>query len=165
MRHTNLILGALLLGLTLTSCTRHKSEAQLESEKRRTTERDKLAEADRKAAGSSTVDPNKVQIIDLVVGQGAKATNGRSLSMHYTGRLLDGTVFDSSRKPGRGPFKFKLGVGQVIKGWDKGVLGMRVGGKRKLIIPASMGYGARGSGSSIPPNATLIFEIELMGVR
>ena len=100
---------------------------------------------------------------DLVEGTGAEATKGQQVTVHYTGRLMDGTKFDSS-KDRNDPFGFHLGGGQVIKGWDEGVAGMKVGGTRKLTIPPSLGYGARGAGGVIPPNATLEFEVELLGV-
>ena len=100
---------------------------------------------------------------DLVVGAGAEATSGQKVTVHYTGWLTNGTKFDSSKDRGD-PFVFNLGKGQVIKGWDEGVKGMKVGGKRKLTIPPAMGYGARGAGGVIPPNATLVFEVELLGV-
>ena len=101
---------------------------------------------------------------DDQVGTGAVATPGKTAVVHYTGWLLDGTKFDSSRDRNQ-PFSFALGAGQVIKGWDEGVAGMKVGGKRTLIVPASLGYGARGAGGVIPPNATLKFEVELLDVR
>lgn len=105
-----------------------------------------------------------LKYVDLQEGQGAEAKSGQTVSVHYTGWLENGTKFDSSRDSNR-PFDFRLGAGQVIRGWDEGVAGMKIGGKRKLIIPADLGYGARGAGGVIPPNATLIFEVELLGVR
>src|SRR5262245_20447621 len=101
---------------------------------------------------------------DLVVGTGTEATKGQKVTVHYTGWLTNGTKFDSS-KDRNDPFVFPLGKGHVIKGWDEGVQGMKVGGKRKLTIPPAMGYGARGAGGVIPPNATLVFEVELLGVN
>lgn len=103
-------------------------------------------------------------IEDLVVGEGAEAVKNSIVSVNYTGLLTDGTKFDSSLNPGRTPFRFTVGAGQVIRGWDEGVAGMKVGGKRKLTIPPSMGYGSQDMGV-IPPNSTLIFEIELLAVE
>lgn len=100
---------------------------------------------------------------DLVVGTGAEAVAGKQVTVHYTGTLTDGRKFDSSLDRNR-PFVFTLGKGQVIRGWDEGVAGMKVGGKRKLVIPPEMGYGARGFPPVIPPNSTLVFEVELLGV-
>jgi FKBP-type peptidyl-prolyl cis-trans isomerase len=101
-------------------------------------------------------------IEDVVVGRGPEAKGpGQFVTVHYTGWLTDGTEFDSSR-PRNEPFGFPLGVGYVIPGWDQGVVGMRVGGKRKLTIPPELGYGTRGAGDVIPPNATLVFEVELV---
>lgn len=101
---------------------------------------------------------------DLTVGDGTEAVRGDMVAVHYTGWLIDGTKFDSSKDRDR-PFTFQLGVGQVIKGWDQGVRGMRVGGVRKLTIPPELAYGPRSAGGGvIPPNSTLIFEIELLGV-
>ena len=102
--------------------------------------------------------------VDLQVGTGEEAVPGKSVSVHYTGRLTDGTKFDSSLDRGT-PFGFTLGAGQVIKGWDQGVAGMKVGGKRKLTIEPELAYGKRGFGSVIPPDSTLVFEVELIGVR
>ncbi len=107
---------------------------------------------------------NGLKYIDLVVGEGLDARRGDEVTVHYTGWLEDGTKFDSSRDSGR-PFVFPLGRGRVIQGWDLGVAGMKVGGKRKLMIPAKLGYGKRGAGDAIPPNANLIFEVELLSVK
>nr|WP_232526080.1 FKBP-type peptidyl-prolyl cis-trans isomerase [Sulfuriferula nivalis] len=101
---------------------------------------------------------------DITTGTGATAQAGQMVSVHYTGWLTNGTKFDSSKDRNQ-PFNFNLGAGQVIRGWDEGVAGMQVGGVRKLTIPPQLGYGARGAGGVIPPNATLIFEVELLGVK
>jgi FKBP-type peptidyl-prolyl cis-trans isomerase FkpA len=111
-----------------------------------------------------TTTPSGLKYTDQEVGQGAEARAGQTVEVHYTGWLENGTKFDSSLDR-RSPFKFALGAGQVIRGWDLGVAGMRVGGKRRLTIPPDLGYGARGAGGVIPPNATLIFEVELLGVK
>ena len=100
---------------------------------------------------------------DEVVGGGESPTKGKKVKVHYTGRLTNGNKFDSSVDRGQ-PFEFNIGVGQVIKGWDEGVMSMKVGGKRTLNIPADLGYGTRGAGASIPPNAELVFDVELLGV-
>lgn len=113
---------------------------------------------------SSTQTPSGLGIEELVVGEGQIAAAGHTVTVHYTGWLTNGSKFDSS-KDRNDPFVFGLGQGQVIRGWDEGVQGMKVGGKRKLTIPADLGYGARGAGGVIPPNATLVFEVELLGVR
>ncbi len=105
-----------------------------------------------------------LKLLDRVVGSGDEAKAGDKVTVHYTGTLTNGSKFDSSLDRGQ-PFTFALGAGQVIKGWDEGVAGMKVGGKRKLVIPANLGYGARGAGKVIPPNATLIFEVELLKVN
>lgn len=106
----------------------------------------------------------KLESKDLVVGKGAEAKAGDSVKVHYVGTLTDGKEFDSSKKHNQ-PFEFELGAGRVIKGWDQGVAGMKVGGKRKLTIPPSLGYGARGAPPVIPPNATLLFDVELLEVK
>jgi FKBP-type peptidyl-prolyl cis-trans isomerase len=108
--------------------------------------------------------PDGLQYTDEQVGTGAEATPGKTAVVHYTGWLMDGTKFDSSLDRQQ-PFSFPLGAGQVIKGWDEGVAGMKVGGKRILIVPPSLGYGARGAGNVIPPNATLKFEVQLLDVH
>ena len=108
--------------------------------------------------------PSGLQYVDRVVGTGAAPKTGQIVTVHYTGTLENGKKFDSSRDRNQ-PFSFKIGVGQVIKGWDEGVLTMKVGGNRKLIIPPDLGYGARGAGGDIPPNATLIFDVELLSVK
>jgi FKBP-type peptidyl-prolyl cis-trans isomerase FkpA len=121
------------------------------------------------AASMNTKTESGLQFQELVVGTGAAASAGHQVTVHYTGWLQNpdgsaGKKFDSSLDRGQ-PFVFPLGAGRVIRGWDEGVAGMKVGGKRKLIIPAALGYGARGAGGAIPPNATLIFEVELLGVQ
>jgi FKBP-type peptidyl-prolyl cis-trans isomerase FkpA len=100
---------------------------------------------------------------DTVIGDGATAVKGQTVSVHYTGWLIDGEKFDSS-KDRNDPFQFPLGAGRVIRGWDEGVQGMKVGGTRRLTIPPQLGYGAQGAGGVIPPNATLVFEVELLTI-
>jgi FKBP-type peptidyl-prolyl cis-trans isomerase FkpA len=112
--------------------------------------------------GEAQTTPSGLQYIETKLGDGAEAAAGQSVTVHYTGWLTDGNKFDSSRDRSQ-PFRFGLGAGQVIKGWDEGVAGMKVGGRRKLIVPAELGYGARGVGP-IPPGATLVFAVELLGV-
>ena len=115
-----------------------------------------------------TTTASGLQYEDTKAGDGAEATKGQQVTVHYTGWLyndgVQGAKFDSSRDR-NDPFAFSLGAGQVIKGWDEGVAGMKVGGRRTLIIPPQLGYGARGAGGVIPPNATLKFEVELLGTR
>jgi len=127
-----------------------------------------FAGQDRKAAASpavrETVTPSGVHCVDLQLGQGDEAQLGKIVEVHYTGWLQDGTKFDSSRDREH-PFTFRLGTGDAIKGWDEGLLGMKVGGKRKLTIPPELGFGKQGIGSVVPPNAVLYYEFELLGVR
>jgi FKBP-type peptidyl-prolyl cis-trans isomerase len=115
-------------------------------------------------AGKMVTMKDGLKYQDVGVGKGAVATAGHQVSVHYTGKLTNGSVFDSSDKHPGPPFSFTLGAGQVIKGWDEGVAGMKVGGERKLIIPPSLGYGPDGTGP-IPKNATLIFDVKLLGVQ
>ncbi len=107
--------------------------------------------------------PSGLKYVDESIGAGDAPEKGKRVKVHYTGRLTDGKKFDSSVDRGE-PFEFTIGVGQVIRGWDEGVMSMKVGGKRQLIIPADLGYGARGSPPVIPANAELVFDVELLGV-
>lgn len=111
----------------------------------------------------TSTDSGKLQIEEIKVGTGAAVTSGDTVVMHYSGTLENGEKFDSSYDRGQ-PFETRIGVGQVIEGWDMGVPGMKIGGKRKLVIPSALGYGERGVGP-IPPNATLIFEVELLDIK
>ncbi len=113
---------------------------------------------------TSTTTASGLIIEDITPGTGAEAAAGHNVTVHYTGWLTDGSKFDSS-KDRDDPFVFPLGAGHVIKGWDEGVQGMKVGGTRKLTIPPTLGYGARGAGGVIPPNATLVFEVELLDTK
>lgn len=120
--------------------------------------------AKKKMSDAKTVTTDSgLKYIELKQGTGATPKTGQTVVVHYTGTLEDGTKFDSSRDRGQ-PFSFKLGVGQVIKGWDEGISTMKVGERRQLIIPPELGYGARGAGGVIPPNATLIFDVELLKI-
>ena len=117
-----------------------------------------------KIEGKPTVSADGLKIWDVKVGDGDKAIGGMDVTVHYTGWLTNGKKFDSSVDRGE-PFTFRLAGHQVIKGWDEGVVGMKVGGKRRLEIPPDLGYGSRGAGGAIPPNATLIFDVELLKVK
>ena len=116
-----------------------------------------------KVNGQPTTAASGLQYWDIVVGTGATAAPGSTVKVHYSGFLTNGVKFDSSRDRGE-PFSFPLGAGQVIKGWDQGIAGMKVGGQRQLRIPPQLGYGAEGAGRTIPPNATLVFDVELLGI-
>jgi len=116
------------------------------------------------AQAQEVTTPSGLKYTDEVIGNGPSPRNGQTVSVHYTGWLTNGTKFDSSLDRGS-PFSFTLGQGQVIKGWDEGVASMKIGGKRKLTIPPDLGYGSRGAGGVIPPNATLVFEVQLLGVQ
>jgi len=117
-----------------------------------------------KAVPLDTTKPGTLEKVDTKVGTGAEAVNGKKVKVHYTGTLTNGTKFDSSLDSGK-PFTFTLGMGEVIRGWDIGVAGMKVGGKRKLTIPYHLAYGEAGSPPTIPPKATLLFDVELLGVE
>lgn len=114
--------------------------------------------------GVKVMDVDQLKVEDIKVGTGAAVKSGDHVVMNYSGTLLDGTKFDSSYDRGV-PFETQIGVGQVIEGWDKGIIGMKVGGKRRLTIPSSMGYGTRGAGNVIPPNAGLLFDVELIQIK
>lgn len=120
--------------------------------------------AGKKMTDNIITNPSGLKYIELKEGDGATPKTGQIVEVHYTGTLENGTKFDSSRDR-NSTFKFKIGVGQVIKGWDEGVGTMKLGGRRQLIIPPELGYGARGAGGVIPPNATLIFDVELLGIQ
>jgi FKBP-type peptidyl-prolyl cis-trans isomerase len=125
---------------------------------------DKKADGPTAVTGKPTTTTSGLEYWDIKKGSGKLAEKGKKVSVHYTGWLTNGKEFDSSRDAGE-PIQFDLGTGQVIKGWDEGIAGMKVGGKRQLRISPALGYGARGAGSAIPPNATLVFDVELMGVK
>ena len=118
-----------------------------------------------KVTGPGKTTASGLRYWDIKVGTGAEATRGKTVTVHYTGWLTNGTKFDSSLDPGRQPFSFQIGETDIIKGWNEGLVGMKVGGKRQLRIPPELGYGAPGHPPVIPANATLIFDVELLGVR
>ncbi|OUL20091.1 FKBP-type peptidyl-prolyl cis-trans isomerase [Nostoc sp. 106C] len=128
------------------------------------TENNTLIASNTMSDANAVTTPSGLKYIELQEGTGATPQTGQKVVVHYTGTLEDGTKFDSSRDRNR-PFDFKLGVGQVIKGWDEGLSTMKVGGRRQLIIPPELGYGSRGAGGVIPPNATLIFDVELLDIK
>jgi peptidylprolyl isomerase len=124
---------------------------------------EKAKSAEKPAAGKQVTTPSGLKYVDVKVGNGASPVKGKQVKVHYTGTLENGKKFDSSVDRNE-PFAFVIGVGQVIPGWDEGVMSMKVGGKRKLTIPSKLGYGERGAGGVIPPNATLLFDVELLDV-
>ncbi|MEH1967781.1 MULTISPECIES: FKBP-type peptidyl-prolyl cis-trans isomerase [unclassified Nostoc] len=128
------------------------------------TENNILIASNTMSDANAVTTPSGLKYVELKEGTGATPQSGQTVEVHYVGTLEDGTKFDSSRDRGQ-PFSFKIGIGQVIKGWDEGLSTMKVGGRRQLIIPPELGYGARGAGGVIPPNATLLFDVELLGVK
>jgi FKBP-type peptidyl-prolyl cis-trans isomerase len=154
MMYRYVLLGFLVLlgvGLVVAACAKKETQNQ-------------TASTSTAAGGTTITTASGLQYVILNQGNGAVATAGHNVSVHYTGWLTNGTKFDSSVDRGQ-PFQFPLGAGQVIKGWDEGVAGMKVGEKRKLIIPSNLGYGERGAGNLIPPNSNLIFDVELLDVK
>ena len=149
--------------LVLGACTK-KEMTTTQTEKAPTTAATPAATTTAAAPTQTMQNVTELKKEDIKVGDGAEAKAGQTVSVHYTGWLTNGTKFDSSVDRGQ-PFDFKLGAGQVIPGWDQGVAGMKVHGKRKLTIPPNMGYGERGAGGVIPPNATLVFDVELLAVK
>jgi FKBP-type peptidyl-prolyl cis-trans isomerase len=123
-----------------------------------------MAQSEPAGSNPEVTTESGLKYVDIVVGTGRVAAAGNLVTVHYTGWLTNGTKFDSSVDR-RDPFSFPIGSGKVIKGWDEGVAGMKIGGKRKLTIPPQLGYGSRGAGGVIPPNATLVFDVELLEVR
>ena len=150
-----IVILVLIFGYFLVSNKQTKKEEVKES---------KLTENKMDTSVNNSTESGKLIVEDLKVGDGKEVKSGDTMVMHYLGTLVDGTKFDSSYDRGQ-PFTTQIGVGQVIKGWDQGVPGMKIGGKRKLTIPSDLAYGERGAGGVIGPNATLIFEVELLDIK
>jgi FKBP-type peptidyl-prolyl cis-trans isomerase len=167
-RATALVAIALLIAalLALTGCSAKPAATTTESSASQSAGTQETQPTQpTEAKGPTSPEVTELKVEDVKVGTGAEAVSGKTISVQYAGYLNDGTKFDASKDHGGQPFEFVLGSGNVIQGWDQGVAGMKVGGVRKLIIPPSLGYGAQGAGNVIPPNATLIFEVELVGVQ
>lgn len=172
--HMRVLLLSLFVMLTLVGCTTNETKnSNVNNQQSSNSSTNSSMNTNKNTNTSSTATQNPdaemlttesgLQYQDVVVGTGKEAVSGNRVSVHYTGTFPDGTVFDSSVSRGV-PFEFVLGAGQVIKGWDEGVAGMKIGGKRLLIIPAELGYGSRQVGP-IPPNSILHFEVELLGIQ
>lgn len=161
-----LLMVIVLAGVfALTGCS--QQEPAQEPQEQAQPDASQPADPDAEVAPSeapTSEDVSELKIEDTKKGKGAEVKKGDTVSVHYTGWLTDGTKFDSSKDSGN-PFEFTVGAGQVIAGWDEGLPGMKVGGVRKLTIPSEMGYGSQGAGGVIPPNATLIFEVELLAIK
>jgi peptidylprolyl isomerase len=155
LRHVIIILTA--LSLIIVGCGQKKPAAQQQAPKQTT-------QKSSEPIGEPIMLPSGLQYTDIVIGTGKSPQPGQIAVVHYTGWLTDGKKFDSSVDRGK-PFEFPIGQGRVIKGWDEGVASMKVGGKRKLVIPPQLGYGERGAGDVIPSNATLVFEVELLDIK
>ena len=166
LTYISIVAGALVL-IGLHFVLDKPTETKSDSDKEKKMEVKKM-ETNQKVTTTTnttkTMDTTKLIIEDEVIGTGAEAKVGDNVTVHYAGTLTDGTMFDASRNHGEQGFTFTLGAGQVIKGWDQGVAGMKVGGKRKLTIPSDLAYGNRAVGNVIPANATLVFEVELISV-
>ncbi len=164
MKQKHLRAAAFALSMTLAGCVLSESKPTSSTPPSAPAARTTTsAEAPVKMSDAKTT-PSGLSYIDVKEGTGVSPKKGQTVTVHYTGRLADGTKFDSSIDRGQ-PFSFTIGVGQVIKGWDEGVATMKVGGKRKLIIPPTLGYGERGFSNVIPPNSVLHFDVELLDVR
>jgi peptidylprolyl isomerase len=160
---TQFLLLAALMMLVVATAGQTNTTKQTTTKKPATTARPNT-NAPTKVTGEGTKTPDGLQYWDLKAGTGPTAMRGQKVNVHYTGWLTTGKKFDSSVDAGK-PFSFTLGAGEVIKGWDEGVAGMKVGGKRQLRIPPDLAYGPRGAAGVIPPNATLIFDVQLLGVK
>jgi peptidylprolyl isomerase len=148
----------------MTACTKCSKTADNASTEQGQTPADAVGGGQTQNGQPATQPGGQLEIVEITAGNGAEAADGQRVTVHYTGTLENGTKFDSSLDRNV-PFSFTLGQGQVIPGWDQGVKGMKVGGKRKLVIPPQLGYGEKGVGGVIPPNAKLIFEVELLKVE
>ena len=162
-RHKLLASSLVILVLLIGACGDDKKDSS-SNDAGGSTEASASTQPEAGCSADATELPGGLCYVDTEVGDGPEVKKGDVLSMNYTGKLADGTVFDASDKHG-GPFEFKLGAGVVIQGWDEGIVGMKVGGKRTLTIPPELGYGESGYPPVIPPNATLVFDVEVVSVK